>query len=193
MQSFIQHKRWDLLVKNYSAKEICSELTFQEAMFLVNDIFYSDLQDDELQQFALKLIFEIKNYFKDQWEADWKNDVFLGRLCAVLWRYEEEYIYYKSAYDKLSDPPESLLLLLAGCDSPETASISQEESENYVTRAIKKKVTYEAALIMKSLCRHKADPQTEEYWDKMCNELKQKNIHTDAIVPEIFRDTKIPK
>lgn len=98
------------------------------------------MQDDTTQQFALNLAFEIKNIFKTEWENDWENDVFLGDLCSILWLYEEQYICCKRAYDKLTDPPAALLLLLAGCHSaPGTPPITEEESESYLKKAIEKK------------------------------------------------------
>lgn len=146
------------------------------------------MQSDTIQQFALDLAFEIRRYFMNDWEMDWKNDVFLGHLCSIVWRYEDQYICYKKAYDKLADPPEELLLLLAGCDSaPGVPPISQQASEKYLIRAVEKKVTYEAALMMRAMYRHKADHQMERYWDKMCKELEQKNIHTQTIIPNVLQ------
>jgi hypothetical protein len=51
-------------------------------------------------------------------------------LCEMSWLYDECYLCYKRAYDKLSTPPTELLLLLSDCDSaPGTPPITDEESE----------------------------------------------------------------
>lgn len=61
-----------------------------------------DIQKNKAnQQFALKLTSEIKSQFKNEWEKDQKNDVFLGLLCSILCFYEERYACYKRAYDTL--------------------------------------------------------------------------------------------
>lgn len=117
IKELISQKDWSSLISNYSVKEVCSFLNFSEAMYIVEHLFYNNIQDDEKQQYALKLAFEIKDHFKKEWESDWKNDVFLGGLCEMLWLYDERYLCYKRAYDKLKDPPAELLLLLSNCNS----------------------------------------------------------------------------
>lgn len=189
IREFISQKKWNLLVANHSVKDVCLTLNFNEAMRLTEELFYDNMQDDAIQQFALSLALEIKKHFKNQWEEDWKNDIFLGNLCSILWLYGEQYICYKRAYDKLKDPPDSLLLLLAGCNfAPEVPPISEQKSEEYLMKALEKKVTSEAALMMRSLYRDKANHKMEEHWDKMYKELEQKNIHTEAIIPDALRD-----
>ena len=180
IKEIISKRDWDLLIASYSIEDICVTLGFREAMRLVNQLFYDNMQDDAIQQFALNLTVKIKNYFKQQWEEDWKNDVFLGHLYSVLWQYEDQYICYKRAYDKLVDPPEALLLLLAGCD--DASLVPVEVLESYLERAINKQLTYEAALMMRALYRCKVDHKMEEYWDKMCKEIEQKKMHTQTIM-----------
>lgn len=187
IKELVSQEKWDLLIANYSAKDICLSLNFSEAMHLTEHLFYDNMQDDVTQQFALKLAFEIKNHFKNEWENDWKNDVFLGDLCSILWLYEEQYTCYKRAYDKLTDPPAALLLLLAGCNSaPGIPPITEKESEFFLRKAAEKMVTYETALMMRTLYHNKADYQKERYWDKLCQELEQKNVHEEAIIPAVL-------
>ena len=62
IQEIISQKNWDFLIANYSIKQICSTLNFHEAMCLSNTIFYENMQDDTIQQFALDLAFDICIY-----------------------------------------------------------------------------------------------------------------------------------
>lgn len=125
-------------------------------MWLIKHLFYDDFQNDIRQQFALKLAFQVENQFKKEWDNDWKNDIFLGDLCSILWLYDEQYVCYKKAYDKLVDPPGSLLLLLAGCqNAPGIPPITDEEAEYYLKKSAKKKITFETALMMRTLFRQK--------------------------------------
>ncbi len=177
------------LISNNSIKDVFSSINFREAMQAVNHLFYDDIRNDEKQQYALKLAYEIKDYFIEDWEKDWKNDVFLGDLCEMLWLYDERYLCYKRAYDKLKDPPGELLLLLSNCNSaPGTPPITDEESEYYLRRALEKKLTYEVALNMRSLYRQKEDKAQEAYWDQMYKHLKRSNIHSDPLIPDILKD-----
>lgn len=188
IKQLISKNDWGSLITNYSVKDICTYLSFKEAMHTIKHIFYDDIQDDEKQQYALKMAFEIKKQFKLEWESDWKNDVFLGGLCVMLWRYNERYLCYKRAYDKLCDPPAELLFLLSDCNSaPGTPPITDEESEFYLKKAIEKKVTSESAFTMKNICKLKGDKSEEEYWDQMYKKLENENIHFDQLIPDVLK------
>lgn len=188
INEIILQKNWDSLIKDYSVKNVCSSLNFKEAMHVVKHLFYDDIQDDEKQQYALKLAFEIKDFFKNEWESDWKNDVFLGGLCAMLWLYDERYLCYKRAYDKLEDPPAELLLLLSDCNSaPGTPPITNEESEFYLRKAIEKKVTCEAAFTMRNLCKLKGDKSHAEYWDQIYKQLEEEKICSAQLIPDVLK------
>ena len=169
----INQQNWHLLISNYTPDDICNALSFQKAMRLANNLFYEHLEDGAIQQFAVDLAFKIREHFKDQWNMDWKNDVFLGHLCSIIWRYDDQYECYKRAFNTLKDPPDSLLLLLAGSNNvPGNPLITLQESEEYLKRALEKKVTYEAALMMRALYKHKGERELEGYWDHMCETLK---------------------
>lgn len=188
IKELISQKDWRSLVSNYSVKDVCSSLNFSEVMHVIKHLFYDDIQDDEKQQYALKLAFEVKDLFKKEWESDWKNDVFLGGLCVMLWLYDERYFCYKKAYDKLEDPPAELLLLLSDCNSaPGSPPITDEESEFYLRKAIEKKVTCEAAFTMRSLCKLKRDEFQAEYWDQMYKKLEKENVHSDQLIPDVLK------
>lgn len=194
IKQLILQKRWDLLMADYSAKDICSLLNFNESMRLMESLFFDDFNNDENQQYALKLAIEIRNHFKEEWEKDWKNDVYLGGLCSYLCLYDEQYFYYKEAYDKLTDPPAALLLLLAKCNSaPGTPPITEEESEYYLRKSAEKKITFETALSMRTLSEKKGDQSQYEYWDQLYKELKEKHICADPMIPDVFKVETIKK
>ena len=187
IQKIVFQKKWNTLLSNYSVKDICLSLNFEEAMHNVEDLFYEDFPNHDNQQYALKLAFEIKDHFKNEWESDWKNDVFLGDLCDMLWRYDERYLCYKKAYDKLKDPPAELLLRLLNCHStPDTPLITDEEAESYLRQALAKKLTSEVALSMRALYREKNNKSQENYWDHMYKKLEKENVHVDKITPNIL-------
>nr|MBA3284904.1 hypothetical protein [Nitrosopumilus sp.] len=152
IQKLIFQDDWSSLITNHSVKDVCSSLNFSEVMHVADHLFYDDIQDDDNQQYSLKLAFEIKKHFENDWENDWKNYVFLGGLCEMLWLYDEGYLYYMKAYNKLKDPPQELLLLLSNCNSaPGTPPITDEKAEFYLRKALEKKLTCEVALKMRSL------------------------------------------
>jgi len=184
----ISERKWDEIVKKFTIDEICQFLSFKEITALAYDLFFENFRDDdEIPDYAVRLFFSIKNHYSSEWNSDWKNDAFLGKLCSITWRYDEMYQCFKEAYDKLSDPPDSLLLLLAKCNSvPEEPPITAKESEEYLIRALAKKLTYEAALRMRALSREKNEKEQEEYWDRMCDDLEKRNVHTETIIPDVL-------
>lgn len=188
IKDLISKRDWSLLIENYSVKEVCASLNFSEGMHIVEYLFYDDIQNDERQQYALKLAFEIKNNFKKDWEFDWKNEVFLGGLCEMLWLYDETYFCYKRAYDKLKNPPAELLLLLSNCNNaPGIPPITNEESEFYLRKSLEGKLTCEVALAMKSFYRLREDKTQENYWDGVYKKLEKENLHSEQLIPEVLK------
>ncbi len=188
IEKTISKKEWNSLISNYTVKDICLSLSFDKAMQLVKNLFYDDIQDDEKQQYALRLAYEIKDHFSDTWEKDWKNEIFLGDLCVMLWLYDERYECYKKAYDKLKDPPEELLLLLSNCNrAPGNPPISNEESEFYLREALKKNLTCEVAQAMKNYFKIKKNKFQEDYWNQMYKNLAVRNVHSNHIIPDVFK------
>lgn len=184
--ALIKDKNWKA-IKDVPLESLIQLLSFQECMFLGYDLFFLNLHNDDFQDFAVRLFFFIRDHFNKEWMTDWKNDVFLGQLCGLTWRYDQSYNCYKQAYERLDDPPDSLLLLLAACNSfPGKPQIDILESELYLKQAIAKKVSYEAALQMRSLARNKKNLEQEIFWDQKCDELKNDNIHIDSLKPDIF-------
>lgn len=187
INNLVVHERFDRLITNYSVQEVCSDLNFNQLMHVVERLFYDDIQNDNKQQYALKLAFTIKEQFKDEWTKDWKNDVFLGGLCEMLWLYDERYRCYKRAYDSLQDPPAELLLLLANCISaPGTPPISEDEALYFINEAVRKSLTCETALAMRSHFMLTKDMDKQNYWNTIYEKLKNENVHSIQIIPNVL-------
>jgi hypothetical protein len=182
-----QKQQWSVIIEKFTQDFLIHELGYATSMHLANDLFSNNFDDTRIQEFSVTMFFLIRKIFSVEWDKDWKNDVFLGQLCDLAYKYKERYECYKRAYDKLDDPSDSLLLLLAGCNSqPGKPCVSDKEAEEFVKMAVKKKLTYESALMMRSICRNKEDKAGEVYWNKKMEELEQANIHTDVIDPDVF-------
>ncbi len=188
-KEMIAQEDWNSIIKNFSYHELCSLLNFNEAMHLVKHLAYDDFGNSDHQQFALNFILEVTNHFKLEWEKDWKHEVFLGDLYSFMCLYDEQYLCYKKAYDQLEDPPATLLFFLSTCNSaPGTPPITDEEAESYLRRALSKKLTYEIALSMRSLCKDKGDTIQADNWDQQYNKLKKEKIKLDYIIPDALVD-----
>lgn len=183
----IKSRSWNL-IKSISTETLVTLLDYQECMFLAYDLFFLNSEDDECQDCAVRLFFSIRDHFSKEWNIDWKNDVLLGQLCGLTWRYDERYNCYKRAYNRLNDPPDSLLLLLSGCNSaPGKPPMTDQDSEMYLKKALDKKISFEAAIKMRGLAKSKKNSELEIYWDMKCQELEKNNVHTDTCIPDIFQ------
>jgi hypothetical protein len=69
-----------------------------------------------------------------------------------------------------------------------TPPITDEESEFYLIKSVEKKLTCEAALKMKNLCKQKGDKPKEEYWDQIYKQLEKEKVHLDQMIPDILKD-----
>lgn len=188
IKKLVSQKDWDLLISNYQIKEVCSSLSFSEAMQAIKHLFYDDIQDDRNQEYAIELAFEIKDYCKNEWEGDWKNEIFLGGICAMHCLYEERYLCYKRAYDLLKDSPAELLYLLSICNNaPGIPPITGEESELYLKKSIEKKITSQSALAMKNVYQNKGDKSQEHFWDQVYQKLEKENVHFNQLIPDVFK------
>jgi hypothetical protein len=173
--------------KKWPPERIVSILDYKSAMLLAKDLYVNGVFKSLMEEFSVSLFFAIREKFLSDWDKDWKNDVFLGQLCRNTWRDEDGYVCYKRAYDKLDDPPHALLLLLAGCNSmPGTPCLTKEEAFEFLQHAIKKKVTYEAALMMRGFCHDREDKEQEKYWNQMVDKLEKENVHAELLRPDIF-------
>lgn len=177
-------KEWRAIVASFSVNELCELLAFEEAIQLSYSLFHKNLFDEVIQLYAVNLANKIKEQFSDKWDADWKLDVFLGNMCEFVGLHHQQYCCYKRAYDKLQDPPDSLLLLLAGCINSDIPLMTEGESADYLQRALAKKFTYEAAVMMRQYFQIKANKLEVEYWNVLCDELEKNNVYVDAIIPD---------
>ena len=53
LEELIYKKDWGSLIKNYSIKDLCLLINFDELMHLIEKIFYENMQHDQIQQFTL--------------------------------------------------------------------------------------------------------------------------------------------
>lgn len=187
--ALIQAKEWERIVSSYIPEEVCAMMTFKETMRLARSLYSFELSDEALN-FAAELMFACSKFFPKEWNADWKHDVYLGNLCSMIWRYEDMCRLFKRAYDRVENPPSSLLLLLAGtifCPPDESSmSVSQEEARQLVERAWAMKQTSNAAIKMRYFAREDGDIQAAHEWTKICDDLE--HVLEPAVIPDIFKE-----
>lgn len=131
--NLIQNHQWFQISQKYQPKEIAKKLPFKKGMLLGYHLLLNEQMDDDLREFAVELINEIRKTFPEDWNRDWRNDIFLGDAFYLTMKYEERYESYKRAFDKISPAPPALLVSMAGCYTipgfPVKIPITIEEAE----------------------------------------------------------------
>lgn len=180
------NKEWNEL-SFYPIQSIVRELDFKKAMIVAYQFLYNDDWDEVLQNFAVKLIYKIKDYYSSEWNSNWRNEAFLGLACDITLKYEERYNAYKKAFEKVHPPPPELLIELAGCCyCPGPPPISYEEAIDLLKNSIIYHPYKQAAALLKSIYSSKKDEENENYWSKMIDQITDENL--PSIEPLFFKE-----
>lgn len=135
---------------------------------------------------AVDLLQQVRKKYPQDWEADWRNDLFLGDACNFTMRFHESYEAYKRAALKFnSNLPPYLLVSIAGCYlTPGKPPISIEEAERMIKEALEKERSIEAVTLIRGICKTKGREEEFSYWDKILEELEKKNAYMKSEWPE---------
>ncbi len=163
-------------------------LSFKEGIILAYKMLYNDKWDEDIQNFAVNLLYGIREKYKEEWDSSWTFDAFLGNACNITLRYDERYAAYKRASEKVSPISPSLMVLLAQCYiSPGIPPITREEAENLLRESLKQEVTVEGVFLLKRICERKNDSQEVAYLEKVLEEAENKNLHIHDIQPSFLK------
>lgn len=195
MEDVINKKDWKFLVKNFLPVNFVDALTFSEVMYLVGNLIKAAEEEmerdgfmaDLFRDFAVNLMIILRAKNPQEWNKDWKNEAFLGIACAFVYREEEAFTYIKHAYDRLDDPPQSLIFAFINAGSRPTRILTREEITQLIQKAIEKGVTYESSERMAMFAREMGWQDKYEYWEKKARESEEKKIHTPIITPDILK------
>ncbi len=196
LQDVIERKQWETLIRTFLPVSVAVSYSFLEAMHIVNDLLKASSNEvaangalsDVMRDYCVNLMSILKLKHPIQWEEDWKNEAYLGIICSFVYRDEEAFQHLKNAYNKVDDPPQSLLLAYISAGRAFDSFLSSKEVKRLSLRAVEKGVTYEAALRMAALARDEQDKDIAEYWDEKAEEAERKMLHTPTIVPNVLKD-----
>ena len=91
IKDLIQQNNWKTIVDKFQPTEIVGILSFREAMIFANNLFAKNHSDPSIEEFAIALLFKIKDVYRTEWEQDWKNDIYLAELCSITWHDKEAF------------------------------------------------------------------------------------------------------
>ena len=192
----VSRKDWIALVDNFLPSIVADSYSITEAMRIVGSLVNlandemepTNIQVDFVRDYCVNLMVILRVRYPQEWKKDWKNEAFLGIACGFVYREEESFQYIQSAYQKLEDPPQSLILAYIGAGRTPDHPLSRKEIRELSKKALEKGVSYEVALRMSALYRDEGNKKEEQYWEKKAIEAEKNGVYTPIIVPNILKD-----
>ncbi|MCI0382527.1 MAG: hypothetical protein L0207_05715 [Chlamydiae bacterium] len=196
IKDIVASKNWKFLVRNSLPVNISDYYSFSEAMHIVDHLIQASTEEiikdgstaDLMRDYCVNLMTILRTKYREEWKKDWKNEAFLGIICALVYREEEAFKYIKNAYKQSSDPPQSLILAYISAGSGPDHFLTKKEIIELSQKAIEKGISYEAALRMSALAYEQKDQNKHEYWQKQAIEAEKNGFHTPIIVPNVLKD-----
>lgn len=182
---YIRNNDWYSIVDQFTPEYLSDYLKFKNGFYVSYKMLFNDEGDDNLRDYAFALLQAIRRSYPKEWSEDWRNDVFLGDACYMMMKHEEQYEAYKRAYEKVVNPPSSLLISLASCYLVPKAPITLEEAENLAKKALEKEISIEGVVLLRGIYAEKNDQSNFDYWDRILREIEKKDIHTKEAWPNI--------
>jgi tetratricopeptide (TPR) repeat protein len=174
------------LANLYPPKEVIASLSFKDGLRLAYRLLYNKGWDEDLQEYAIKLFYEIREIYPNEWNASWEYDALLGLACYIRYKHEERYEAYQRAFDKAENPPPRLLIELARCCiCPGPPPIPYDQAINLVMTALKEAPYTDGIGVLRLLNSAKGDREQEAYWAKIL-ESADETFNSPLIEPQFL-------
>ena len=188
IDEIFNEQEWRVVSPTIDLQMLVNTLTFSDLMDFSIRLHMVKTREDIFKEYATVLWFAIREKYTTEWNADWKNEAFLGQSCQwVMRRCDLALACYYKAYNSVKNPPHTLLLLLAGCDTDPIPPISLEERKKYAEKALGMALTFNTAIQMHSIYSQMSDKKAKKMWFKKAEELDQKGIYSPSIIPNAYK------
>lgn len=187
LQNIVYSKKWDELIQNFSPRSVMQRMTFCGAVKLVYQLMFNENWDDNLHNYAARLLEFLRKNYPQEWNSSWQYDAFLGQAYDFTLLYDERYAFYKRAMEKAVQPPPALLSAFIGCrHAPGIPPVSMSEAMTLVKEALKEYYTAEA--IATSPSHFSTEEQEYEYWMDVFGSMYRPNLDSSCIDPPFVRE-----
>jgi hypothetical protein len=185
---YLTASAWRRLVQLYTPSVFARSLSFKDALCAAYRMLCNEDWDENLQEYAISFLYEIRRVYSKEWNSSWEYDAFLGYACSIRYREEEQYEAYKRAFDKAQDPPPRLLIEFARCSvCPGPPPIPYDQAIDLVMRALQGGPYSDGIELLSNLYSLKWDTQMEEYWRKIL-EKSNHDFESPSIIPQFIED-----
>lgn len=180
---------WNLIKNSYDVTDIVDALSLKQSTVIASRMLYNKEGEETIQNYAVELLYAIRKKYSTEWDLCWKLDILLGMGCDIIMRYDERYLAYKSASEKISPVPSSLKVLLAECYfSPGTPPVTQKEAKELLLEALEREQTIEAVSSIIWICERQKKLDEVRYWNQILKKVEQKNLHIHSLLPSFLED-----
>ena len=160
MERLVANSKWNELVSRYHPAEIAQKCDFKKSLIIAYSLLYNDAWNEELQEYAVNLIYNVREIYPDEWESNWRYDAFLGSACDITLKYDERYEAYKRAYERASEPPPRLVIEFAHCcDCPGVPPITYDRAIELLRGVINNFPYLDAIALMSAVYALKGDDE----------------------------------
>lgn len=170
------NKHIERLAYQFRPYELAKVLPFQDALRFADRLLTIDPFYDPWRQYAIELLYSVREHYPKEWNASWRHDAYLGNLCAIAYRYNEKYAAYRQAMTKISPIPPELLVAFARCNSaPGTPLVSEEEALKILIEVVNKKPYKDVVrmIVKGGYKRFKYHPEELDYWEDLYKRLEE--------------------
>ena len=155
--------KWTI-VQLFSPHALARSLSFTDALCAAYRMLCNEDWDENLQEYAISFLYEIRKIRSEEWNSSWKYDALIGYACDIRYRHEERYDAYKRAFDKAVDPPPGLLIEMARCSiCPGPPPIPYDQAIDLVTKALQKGPYADGIGLLCNLYSSTWDTEKEEH------------------------------
>lgn len=183
---YFQNKKWDKIA-SYPTLEIVKNFSFKDSLRIAYMLLNNNEWEENLQEYAIKLLYEIRNFYNKEWESSWEYDALLGYACLVRYKHEERYEAYRRAFKKCTIPPPRLLIELARCCiCPGTPPISYDEAIDLIMKALKSGAYADGIGVLSNIYSIKGDEKNKKLCLKKLEDPNQ--IDSPSIDPKFLQE-----
>lgn len=166
----------------HTPSNLANSLGFEKALFLACDMLNNEEWDESLQVYAANLLEELRAKYTEKWNSNWRYDALLGYAYDIVLNYDERYLAYKRAYDKVNPKPPQLLVAMAHCCwAPGMPPITEEEAILLVKEAIKTIPYIEGVELLRGLYKSIGNIKEQKRWEKVLESIQKDGVHLPSL------------
>ena len=178
-------------MRSENPSKIIEELGFEETIRLACAMLINERWKEELQEFAVSLLQDLRKKYANKWNSSWRFDALLGFANDIIMDYDERYEAFKRAIEKANPAPPELLIAYAKCNSsPGIPPVTEEEAIALIKKAMKDKLYVEGVMFLRGIYWSMKNKKEELFWSNVLDKIKDNGAKLPRLdkIPNITDD-----